>query len=121
MKKLILVFAIFMAYTVTSFAYSEYYSVNLTGVDSQIIRMSTPSGTVMGYDMHVTANGYVLITIYDIYRNVLLTDRVNYLGGYGSGASGSCNGLLGGYEIEVVIYDPEGEANGNGINWGWYY
>ncbi len=118
MKKIILVFAVFMAFAATSFAYSDYLNISLRGVDYQTYDVSALGATGYGYSMGCFAPGYVELKIINVYQNVMLSDRCEYQVGQ-SGSSGVGYGQLFEVLIEVAVYDPEEISNGNGIYIGW--
>ncbi len=120
MKKLILVFAICMAFAVKSFAYTGHGYLQLNEVGSQGISQDMTGATGMDYQMGATIPGYISITLYDAYGNKVLSDscECDFLGN-GDSSSGVYLGPLGGLNVVIYVYEIGGSSQGNGIYFTW--
>ena len=115
MKKVILVFAIFMAFIVKSFAYSEYsLSLDYVGTISETINM--PDCTEAYYAMGCSRPGYVELYLIDINDQLAYSDRYDW-GGWSSGTNNNVTGQFSYAYIKIAVYSHEHDFSGytNGI------
>lgn len=115
MKKIILVFAIFMAFAATSFAYNEYtMSLDYVGTISETVDM--PNCTEAYYAIGCSRPGYVDLKIIDIYSQIAYSDRYDWIG-WSSGTNNRVTGQFSYAYIQIAVYSHEHDFSGytNGI------
>ena len=125
MKKIILVFAILMAFAATSFAYTGGDELlQFKEVGNYQITLDFVGAVGMSYSMGATEPGFISIHLYDSYGNMVLSDscECDFLGNGDDSSGEYVNRLigLGGLIINIAVYEIlHSDTTGNGIYYTW--